>query len=84
MSLPEAGASGDTRCQNVDSSFEEISRKYLQKKKFLVNLSDLLSKFIFSKLKAFFPNSFPKRLISILSIYLHHSGECIRQIKRQI
>ena len=43
-----------------------------------------MSKFIFSELKAFFMNPFPKRLISIPSIYLHHLGECIRQIKRQI
>ena len=56
--------------------------KYLEKKKVLVNLSHMMLKFL--ELKEFFENPFPKRLISILSIYLHHSGGYIRQIKRQI
>ena len=56
---------------------ENISKR----KNYLVNLSDLMSKFTFSELKASFANPFPKRLISILSIYLHHLGGCIRQIK---
>ena len=58
--------------------------KYLKKKKNLVNQSDLASKFDISESKAFFANSFPKRIIIILIIYLHHLGGCIRQIKRQI
>ena len=71
--------------QNVESSTAFLKKgKYLEKERFLVNLSDLMSKFILSELKAFFANPFPKRLISIPSIYLHHLGECIRQIKRQL
>ena len=58
--------------------------KYLKKKKNLVNQSDLASKFDLPESKAFFANSFPKRIIIILIIYLHHLGGCIRQIKRQI
>ena len=48
------------------------------RKRFLLNISDLISKFVFSDLKAGFANLFPKRFISILSIYLHHLGSCIR------
>ena len=40
--------------------------KYLES--FLVNLSDMVSKFIFSEFKASFANPFSKRLISVLSI----------------
>ena len=44
--------------------------KDLEKGKFLVNLSDLMSKFIFSELKAFFCNPFSKRLFKKDSYYL--------------
>ena len=50
----------------------------------LANLSNLMSKFIFSELKACFAKPFPKGLISVLSVYLHHLGRCIGQIKLQI
>ena len=71
--------------------------KHLKMEK--VNLSDLTSKFFFSELKVCVANHFPKILISILSICLHHSvlnfiihhqystflpSSIIRQIKRQI
>ena len=55
--------------------------KYLEKEKLLLNLSDLTRKFIFSKLKACFANPFPKSLIGIFIIYLHHLGECIEKNK---
>ena len=71
MSLGGIGAREDTKCQNV-----------------LANLSNLMSKFIFSELKACFakpfPKPFPKGLISVLSVYLHHLGRCIRQIRLKI
>ena len=47
--------------------------KDLEKERFLVNLSDLMSKFIFSELKAFFTNTFSKRLIRKDSLYLPSS-----------
>ena len=47
-------------------------RRYLEKKKFLVNICDLMPTFISSELKPCTANTFPKRLFSILSIYLHH------------
>ena len=71
--------------QNAKTSTAFLKKgRYLEKEKFLANLSDLMSKFIFSELKTCFANPFPKRLISILSIYLHDLGGCMRQIKLQI
>ena len=55
--------------------------KYLESEKFLVTLSELMLKFIFSELKLFLAKLFWKRLNSILSIYLHFSRRCMRQIK---
>ena len=80
MSLGRIGACGDTKYQNFDSFFQE--RKNLEQEKFLVNLSDSMSKFIFLGLKASFTSAFPKRVIGILSDYLHNLGEFARQIKR--
>ena len=82
MSLHGNGARGDTKCQNFDIFLKK--GKYVEKEKFLVNSSDLMSKSISSELKAFFSNPFLERLISILSIYFHDLGGCIRQIKLQI
>ena len=46
----------------------------VEKEKFLVNASDLMSKFISSELKAFFANPFPKRLNSLVIIfYLYYA-----------
>ena len=56
----------------------------LEKEKFFVDLFNLTSKIVLSELKVRFANPFPKRLMSILSIYLHYFGGCIRQIMRQI
>ena len=58
--------------------------KYFRKETFLVNLSDLISKLIFSELKACSANPFPKGLISILSVYLQDLWGGIRQINLQI
>ena len=67
--------------KTLTASLKEMS----QEGKFMVNLSELMSEFIFSELKAFLANLFSKdSSVSILSIYLHHLGRCIRQIKRQI
>lgn len=45
--------------------------------KFFVNLFDLMSKFIFLELKAFFANVFLKdSSVSVISIYLHYLGVC--------
>ena len=82
MSLHGNGARGDTKCQNFDIFLKK--GKYVEKEKFLVNSSDLMSKSISSELKTFFSNPFLERLISILSIYFHDLGGCIRQIKLQI
>ena len=69
MSLRGIGARRDTKCQYFNSLIP-------RKRKFLVNLSDLTSKFIFSELKAFFANRFSKHSsVSIRSIYLHHFGD---------
>ena len=76
MSLDGIEACGDTKYQNFEC--------FLIKEKFFLNLPNLMSKFIFSKLKVRFANPFPKRLFSVLSSYLHHLGGCIRQIKRHI
>ena len=64
--------------QNAKTSTVSLKRdKYLEK--------DLMSMFIFSELKAFFANLFSKdSSFSILRIYLHHLGGCIRELKRQI
>ena len=75
MTLREIGALGDTKCQNLNSF------KHFETGKFLANPSDLMSRFIFSELKGFSAKPFSKRLMSILSIYLHHLEECMRQIK---
>ena len=45
---------------------------------------DLMSKFIFSELRAFLAKLFKKRRISFLTIYPHHFWECMRQMWRQI
>ena len=52
-------ACGDTKYQNFDSFFEE--RKNLEQKKFLVNLSDLMSKFLFLRIESIFYKPFPKK-----------------------
>ena len=62
MSLRGTAARGNTQCQNFESFFEE--GEISPKEKFLVNVSDLMSKFIFLELKAFFANPISKRLIS--------------------
>ena len=68
--------------QNAKTSTAFLKKgKYIKKEKFLVNLSDLISEVLFPELKACFANPFPKRLMSILSIYLHHLTGFIRQIK---
>ena len=42
-------------------------------------------KVYFSELKVFFANLFSKdSSVSVLTIYFHHLGGCVRQIKRQI
>ena len=74
------GARGIEKAKTSTASLKR--GKYLEKKSFWVNLSDLMSKFIFSELKAFFANLFSKdSSVSILHIYLHHLGRCTRQIK---
>ena len=82
MSLGRIEACGDTKYQNFDSFFEE--RKNLEQKKFLVNLSDLMSKFLFFRIESIFYKPFPKKTNGILSVYLHNLGEFTRQIKRHI
>ena len=57
--------------QNTNTSTAFLKKgKYLDKEKFLVNLSDLMSEFIFSELKIFFATPFSKRLINKYSLYI--------------
>ena len=57
MSLGRIGACGDTKYQNFDSFFQD--RKNLEQEKFLVNLSDSMSKFIFLRIESIFYEPYP-------------------------
>ena len=59
MSLGRIGACGDTKYQKFDSFFQD--RKNLEQEKFLVNLSDSMSKFIFFRIESIFYELFPKK-----------------------
>ena len=67
MSLRGIGTGRDTKCQNFNSFFEE--RQISREGEFLVNLSDLMSKFFFRTESILCKNIF-KRLISKYSYYL--------------
>ena len=67
MSLGGTGAPVEIQKAKTSTVFLKEG-KYLEKERILINLSDLMSKFIFSELKACFANPFPKRLTTILSI----------------
>ena len=70
------------KIQNFKTSAGFLKKgKHLGKEKFTVYLSDLISTFTFSEQKALLPKTFSKRQISILSIYINHLEECIRQVK---